>query len=65
MYANALNPLAHSNLGLDATLRIAGAVPCFLVSLGDLATTCALIRDVAAVASAPTAVSEPAWSGIC
>jgi len=65
MYANALNPLAHANLGLDATLRIAEAVPCFLISIGDLATTCALIRDAAAAASPPSAVSEPAWSGIC
>jgi len=65
VYSNALNPLAHENLGLDATLRIVEALPCFLVSLGDLVSTCALVRDTAVAAVPASMRSELAWSGIC
>jgi hypothetical protein len=44
LYANALNPLAHANHGLDAVAGIAEQVPCFSVSSASLSSTCKLIR---------------------
>jgi hypothetical protein len=66
LYANALNPLAHPNLGIDAALHIAERLPCFLLSLADLRATCGLLKEAAAAAAAPSQViSQRAWSGIC
>jgi hypothetical protein len=43
LYANALNPLAHGADGLDGTIRIATARPCFELITADLAATSALV----------------------
>jgi hypothetical protein len=43
LYANALNPLAHSADGLDGAIRLATARPCFEVVTADLALTCGLV----------------------
>lgn len=45
LFANALNPLAHSGEGLDGAMQIVGKTACFELALGDLATTCALVRN--------------------
>lgn len=45
LYANALNQLAHPNAGLDAAVRIATAVPSFVLDSARLAATCALVRS--------------------
>jgi hypothetical protein len=45
LYANALNPLAHPDRGLDAAASIAERVPCFSLSLADLQATCTLVKD--------------------
>jgi hypothetical protein len=47
LYVTALNPLAHSNYGLDAVAEIARQVPCYMLESADLSQTCALIRSVA------------------
>ena len=44
LYVNALNALAHSNRGLEAVVHVAGHVPCYAVSIGELRATCALIE---------------------
>lgn len=44
LYANALNPLVHSGMGLDSAIAIAGRVPCFAVELGSVAASAAEIR---------------------
>ena len=44
IYANTLNALAHSNLGLDGAARLAQAIPCFAIEAAGLRETCALIR---------------------
>ena len=46
LYANTLNALAHPDSGLDAAVRIAGAVPAFTVQAGDLQATCELISEL-------------------
>jgi hypothetical protein len=46
LYTNTLNALAHPGFGLDAALRIAGDVPAFLLDIGDLRSTCELIKQV-------------------
>lgn len=46
LYANTLNALAHPGSGLDAAIRIAGAVPAFNVQAGDLQATCELISNL-------------------
>jgi len=46
LYANTLNALAHPGSGLDAAIRIAGAVPAFNVQAGGLQATCELISDL-------------------
>lgn len=53
LYANALNQLAHPNAGLDAAVRIAGAVPSFGLDSADLAVTCALVRSTMSATDAP------------
>lgn len=46
LYANTLNALAHPGSGLDVAIRIAGAVPAFVVNAGDLHATCELISGL-------------------
>ena len=46
LYANTLNALAHPGKGLDAAIRIAGAVPAFTVNAGELRATCELIANL-------------------
>lgn len=43
LYANALNPLAHAGMGLDAAIAIAERVPCLEVELGPL---CASVAEI-------------------
>jgi hypothetical protein len=43
LYASTLNALAHDARGLDAVLRVAGCVSCFVLQAGDLERTCELI----------------------
>jgi len=45
LFANALNPLAHRGEGLDGAIQIVGKSACFELALGDLAATCALVRN--------------------
>jgi hypothetical protein len=45
LYANTLNALAHDNRGLDAVVRIAEHVPCFIVSSAELRATAMMIRS--------------------
>lgn len=52
LYANALNPLAHSEMGLDAAIRIARQVRCWNVCLGDPARSALLIRGLVEPAKA-------------
>lgn len=40
LYANALNPLAHANDGLEAAAAIASNVSCFNLNTGDLERAC-------------------------
>lgn len=44
LYANALNPLAHAGMGLDAAIAIAERVPCLEVELGPLSASVAEIQ---------------------
>lgn len=46
LYGNTLNALAHSGHGLDAAIRISGAVPAYTVHAGDLQATCELISEL-------------------
>jgi hypothetical protein len=46
LYANTLNALAHPDSGLDAAIKIAGAVPAFILDAADLKTTCELITEL-------------------
>ena len=46
LYANTLNALAHPGSGLDVAVRIAGAVPAFVINAGDLRATCELISEL-------------------
>jgi len=50
LYVSALNPLAHANLGLDATVQIAERTPCFAVDTAELSRTAALIGATVAEA---------------
>jgi hypothetical protein len=43
LYANALNPLAHPNAGLDGAVQIAKSIPGFALESADLAATCDLV----------------------
>ena len=47
LYGNTLNALAHPGHGLDAAIKIAGAVPAYTVHAGDLRATCELISELA------------------
>ena len=40
LYATALNALAHPDHGLDAAVKIASHVPCFVLVSGELGATC-------------------------
>lgn len=44
LYANALNPLAHAGMGLDAAIAIAERVPCLEIELGALSASVAEIQ---------------------
>jgi hypothetical protein len=44
LYANALNQLAHTNVGLNAAGHIASGVRSFVLETADLPATCSLIR---------------------
>jgi hypothetical protein len=65
LYAQALNPLAHPALGVDAVVSLASRVPCFVLSLGDIAGTSALLRDMLAPAHDTSIARTGAWSAIC
>jgi hypothetical protein len=45
LYANTLNPLAHTGDGLDAAIRITTATASFVLLTADLTATCALLTD--------------------
>jgi hypothetical protein len=45
LYAEALNPLAHSEDGLDGAIRIASKRACFELLTADLASTCGLLKN--------------------
>src|SRR5262245_893986 len=47
LYADALNPLAHPENGLEGAIRIASKRPCFELLTADLTSTCALIKETA------------------
>lgn len=44
LVANALNPLAHSDSGLDAAVAVANGAACFSLRIGDLGSACRLLR---------------------
>lgn len=44
LYVSTLNALAHEARGLDAVLRLARQVPCFVLEAGELRATCELVR---------------------
>jgi len=44
LVSNALNPLAHSGEGLDGALKIASESACFKLFIGDLPSTCDLVK---------------------
>jgi hypothetical protein len=50
LFANALNPLAHANDGLDAAVAIAQAIPCFELDTSSLAQACAGLEQLAQAA---------------
>ena len=43
LYVSTLNALAHEACGIDAVLRVASHVSCFVLQAGDLESTCKLI----------------------
>jgi hypothetical protein len=43
LYANALNPLAHSSHGLDAAVELARRLPSVALDAADLRASCALV----------------------
>ena len=43
-FANALNPLAHCEAGLDGAIKIATNNACFELLISDLPSTCALVK---------------------
>jgi hypothetical protein len=52
LFANALNPLAHANDGLDAAVAIARAIPCFDLDTSSLPQACAGVEQLAKAAGA-------------
>jgi hypothetical protein len=48
LFANALNPLAHANDGLDAAVAIAEAVPCYELDTSSLPQACAGLEELSA-----------------
>jgi hypothetical protein len=47
LYVSTLNALAHEARGLDAVLKVASHVSCFVLQAGDLEATCKLIAATA------------------
>jgi hypothetical protein len=47
LYVSTLNALAHEARGLDAALKVASHVSCFVLQAGDLESTCKLIAATA------------------
>lgn len=47
LFANALNPLAHANDGLDAAVAIAQAIPSFELDTSSLPRACAGLEELA------------------
>jgi len=45
LYANALNPLAHANAGLEGAVEITKCLPCFTLDSADLSATCQLVTS--------------------
>jgi hypothetical protein len=45
LYVSTLNALAHEACGIDAVLRVASHVSCFVLQAGDLESTCKLIAS--------------------
>jgi hypothetical protein len=43
LFAQALNPLAHAEEGLDGAIALAACFPCFALQTADLPSTCALM----------------------
>jgi len=58
LFANALNPLAHPNDGLDAAVRIAQAVPCFELDTSSLPQACAGLEQLADSAAGGRAATQ-------
>jgi hypothetical protein len=48
LFANALNPLAHANDGLDAAVAIAQAIPCFELDTSSLPQACTGLEELSA-----------------
>ena len=46
LLANALNPLAHGNYGMDAAVNVGERAPCFDLLVTDLQSACEAIRAV-------------------
>ncbi|MDT8388496.1 MAG: hypothetical protein RQ736_13385 [Thiogranum sp.] len=46
LYANTLNALAHQGHGLQTAIRIASAVPAYILHAGELQATCELIAEI-------------------
>lgn len=46
LYTQALNPLAHADMGLPAAANIVRRVPCFELDSADLQETCALVQSI-------------------
>jgi hypothetical protein len=45
LFANALNPLAHAGEGLQGAVGIVREASCFELTVGDLGSTCALVKS--------------------
>lgn len=46
LFSQALDPLAHRNIGLDGAMTLAMSSACFLLHTADLPETCALLTAV-------------------
>ena len=44
LYANALNPLAHADMGLDPAISVVRSLPCFLIEVGPVAAVVTELR---------------------
>jgi hypothetical protein len=61
LLANALNPLAHPEAGLDGALRLVAGMASFALRAGDLTATCALIREALDGVTPRARVRMAAW----